>query len=229
MPEQGAGNSSSEEQPFQTLAAALREGDSDAWKQIVREYTPRLIGLARSRLDSRLQQKLSAEDVVQSVYGSFFRRHKAKPFRLNSWEALWGLLVVMTVRKCCRWHEHYYEAQRRNVRQEVSFGLAPGDDSNVRDKGADLIAREPTPAEAALLVETLHETMRGLEEREREIIKRGLLGYPDPEISQQVGRTHYTVRQARKRYSEVLQRLDDPDAGKAFGPEEGSRPPGEGG
>jgi RNA polymerase sigma factor (sigma-70 family) len=203
-----------QERPFDMLADALQAGDSGAWKQVVTRYTPRLIALARRRLDQRLRQKLSGEDVVQSVYRTFIRRHKEKPYKLESWESLWGLLVVMAVRKCSRAFEHY-RTQGRDVRREMPIQVAGDSSGPARAAAREPVDREPTPEEAALLVETLHATFRGLDERERKIIELGLLGDTDREISTEVGRTQYTVRQVRKRYAGMLadQCEQDPETG----------------
>jgi RNA polymerase sigma factor (sigma-70 family) len=195
-----------QERPFEMLADALRAGESIVWRQVVDRYTPRLVALARRRLDQRLRQKLSGEDVVQSVYRTFIRRHKDKPYKLESWESLWGLLVVMAVRKCSRAYEQYYGTQARDVRREAPIQPSVADASvSGRGGSRDPVDREPTPEEAALLVETLHQTFRGLDERERKIIELGLLGDSDGEISKEVGRTQYTVRQVRKRYAAMLE------------------------
>src|SRR5262249_411653 len=98
---------------------------------------------------------------------------------------------------------------------------APGDSSAEKDTWREAVDRGPTPEEAALLVETLQETMRGMEERERQIIQLGLLGDTDKEIGKETGRTQYTVRQVRKSYAATLQELNDRDEEKqASEPEE---------
>ena len=40
------------------------------------------------------------EDVMASVFKSFFRRHAEAPFDLSSWDSLWSLLTLITLRKC---------------------------------------------------------------------------------------------------------------------------------
>jgi DNA-binding CsgD family transcriptional regulator len=195
------------ERSFQVLLEALRHKDEDAWKTVTRRYTERLIWKARQRLDSRLRPKLSGEDVVQSVFRTFLRRHKEKPFALESWDQLWGLLVTLTVRKCYYWWD-YYAAQRRDLTREVPLQPAARD-SSAAEGGPGPADRDPTPAEAALLVEMVEETLRGLTARERDIVQRGLLGDPDREIAAQVGRTEYMVAQLRTRYAALLQDQHD--------------------
>jgi hypothetical protein len=196
-----------QERPFEMLVGALRACDDEAWKQVVTRYTPRLIALARRRLDQRLRQKLSGEDVVQPVYRTFSRRHRENASNLDSRDSLWGLRVVMAVRKCSRAYEHC-GTQGRDVRREMSLQPPAGDSTALRRGAArEPVDREPTPEEAALLVETLHQTFRRLDERERKIIALGLQGDTDLEIGTEVGRTQYTVRQLRERYAGMLEEL----------------------
>jgi hypothetical protein len=204
------------ERSFEVLLEALRHKDEDAWKAVMRRYTERLIWMARQRLDSRLRPKLSGEDVVQSVYRTFLRRHKEKPFALGSWDQLWGLLVTLTVRKCYHWWD-YYAAQRRDLAREVPLPPGAGGSSSA-EGGPEPSDRDPTPAEAALLVEMVEETLRGLSARQRDIVRRGLLGDPDPEIAAQVGRTEYTVAQLRTEYAARLQGEHDREAAAGGSP-----------
>jgi RNA polymerase sigma-70 factor (ECF subfamily) len=182
---------------FQQLVEALRYQDDDAWNEVARRYTAGLIGLVRRRLDNRLQAKLDPEDVVQSVYRTFLRRHKLKPFRFTSWENLWGLLVMLTVRRCSKWYQHY-ATQKRDLSRDASLPAGP-------DDGELLASREPadprpTPEEAALLGELVDEMLRGLDDKQRRIITLGLLGFDDARISKEVGRTEYRIGQVRDRF-----------------------------
>ena len=83
---------------FDDLMTRLRAGDDDAAAEVFRRFTHRLIGLARSRLDHLIRGKLDPEDILQSVYRTFFRRHARDGFDLGSWDSLWGMLTVITVR-----------------------------------------------------------------------------------------------------------------------------------
>src|SRR5438067_1701243 len=102
---------------FTEIMNRLRAGDESAAAQVCRRFTNRLIGLARVHLDSRIRQKVDPEDVLQSVYKSFFLRHAQGQFDFHGWEGLWSLLTVITVRKCGRWTRLFHTA-RRNVRDE---------------------------------------------------------------------------------------------------------------
>jgi RNA polymerase sigma-70 factor (ECF subfamily) len=185
---------------FADLMARLRAGDEDAAATVFHRFARRLIGLARVRLDAQIRQKVDPEDVAQSVYRSFFLRHAEGQFELTNWDSLWGLLTVIAVRKCGRWHGHFH-TQARNVAAEVS-AQPVGDDSG---SGWEALAREPSPAEAALLTETVQQLLAELEGRDREIVALALQGHTGVEISDRLGRPERTVYRVLKR---VRKRLD---------------------
>jgi hypothetical protein len=57
--------------------------------------------LARTHLDGKLRQKVDPEDVVQSVYKSFFRRLEADQVEMIDWDSLWYLVCERTTGETC--------------------------------------------------------------------------------------------------------------------------------
>src|SRR5207245_10575908 len=142
--------------------ARLRAGDDAAATEVFNRFTNRLIGLARSRLDHLIRQKIDPEDILQSVYRSFFRRHAQGRFDVVSWDNLWGMLTVITVRKC-NYRRKYFRAACRDVEREVVS--PPGDPA----PEFEALARDPTPSEAVRLAETVEQVMRELTDREQDM------------------------------------------------------------
>ncbi len=177
-----------EQQSFRDLMARLQAGDAAAAEQVFHHFSQRLIALARSRLGVRLQSKVDPEDITQSVLRSFYVRQGQGQFQIENWESLWGLLVVLTLRKCGHRTESF-AAACRDVRREAATG--PGDED--LPSSWEALAREPSPQEAAILTETLSELLQPLNAREREILTLRLEGYSIPEISQQVARSERTI------------------------------------
>jgi len=156
-------------------------------------YAHRLIALARRRLGDRLHNKVDPEDVLQSVFRSFFRRQAAGEWDLTDANSLWGLLVRITLRKCNRRLE-YYRAARRDVRREVPLARV----GSAQTTDGDAVSPEPTPAEAALLAEAVEVVMNRLgTDTKRRVFELSLQGYSVAEISDQVGYYERGVERAR--------------------------------
>src|SRR5205807_2107995 len=108
--------------------------------------------------------------------------------QVGDWDNLWGLLTLITLRKCADRAEHF-RAERRAVSREVAppAGEAAG--------GAwEAINREPAPDEAALLAEAVEQLFRDLDADERPVVELSLQGYTAQEISERLGRAERSVR-----------------------------------
>ena len=174
---------------FHHLLNQLQAGDEAAATKIYQRYAQQLIGKARGHLGSVVKQKVDAEDLVQSVYRSFFNRFGQGQFDLENWESLWGLLNTITLRKCGRQVE-YFHADKRDINREKRPELNSKD--SMRQWQA--IAREPTPEEAMILTETMEQMLSAFDTRQREILSLTLQGYTQQEVSEQVGCSERTVR-----------------------------------
>lgn len=190
---------------FQSLLVRLRSGDESAAASVFHEFASRLVGLARTRLGDRFRQKVDPEDVVQSVYKSFFRRVADGQFELQDWDSLWTLLTVITLHKCGHQVEHYRAACRDVQREQRP--IVSDAESSVRSFEA--LAREPQPSEAAMLTEVLEQLMSTLDERDRLILTLRLQGHSSAEIGQQVQRTERTVNLVLERIRQRLQRMPE--------------------
>jgi RNA polymerase sigma-70 factor (ECF subfamily) len=192
----------SQDPAFDDLMARLRAGDREAAEQVFRRFAHRLIGLARSQLDSFLRSKVDPEDVVQSVFRSFFARRADGRLDVENWDSLWRVLTVITVRKCGRQIERFH-TRARDCRKEISLeAMSP-------EGGAcwEALASDPTPSEAAMLAETVEQLLRGLKERERPILVLKLQGCTIPEISTQLGRSERTVYRVLERVQKRLEQM----------------------
>jgi RNA polymerase sigma-70 factor (ECF subfamily) len=175
---------------FRDLMAKLTAGDDTAATAIFHRYAQRLIALARSRLGEPARHKEDPEDVVQSVFRSFFLRHREGQFYLADWDSLWSMLTLITVRKCVNRIE-YFRAECRDVARETGAAQQPA---------AAALTDEPLPEEAAALTDTVEQLIRALAVEDREVLTLQLQGYTIPEISREVKRSERTV-------SRVLDRI----------------------
>jgi len=189
---------------FADFLKRLKAGDDEAARQILERFARQLIAMARRRVDGPLKHKVDPEDVVQSACKSFFYRYSDGNFDIGNWNSLWGLLTIITVRKCSE-RIAYHRAERRDAAREVS--------ASQREPAAspELLSREPTPMEAVELSETIDRLLAGLDERERPVVELSLQGFTAREISKRLDRAERTVRLLRERVRKRLERMQQED------------------
>jgi RNA polymerase sigma-70 factor (ECF subfamily) len=189
---------------FDDLLERLNQGQGEAAEEIFERYASRLVALARGRLDAGARRKVDPEDVLQSVFRSFFARYEDGRFDLQDWDGLWALLVVLTLRKCGRKVE-YLRAAMRDCRREFEPRPSDGESS----AAWEALAREPTPDEVVSLTELTEQLMQGLDPKRREMVSLRLQGYTVAEISRQVGLSERAVFRGLALAKENLERWCD--------------------
>lgn len=177
---------------------AIRVGDEVYGAEALARFTDRLAGLVRKRLGWRLRRKLDTHDVVQSVFKSFLRLQREQDLAFDTWDALWGLLALMTVRKCGHKIE-YFTAARRTIAAEQSAVRHAGTADDDARRCVEALSREPEPVHAAMLSETLTRLLAGLDDRDRRIVTLALEGATTAEISDEIRRSERTVQRVLKR------------------------------
>jgi RNA polymerase sigma factor (sigma-70 family) len=179
---------------FETCALAerWRGGDQEAARQLFDLYVRRLVGLARGRINPLLAARVDPEDVVQSAFHSFFRRLRNGEFQLDEADGLWHLLVRITVCKTLRQIE-FHRASKRDPGRESLGG------DGAEDRWADLLSREPSPADALALRDELDHFLRRLDPVARQIVEMRLSGQTAEEISQCLGMNNRKVRRVLER------------------------------
>ena len=186
---------------FAEFLDRLRGGDDAAATELFGRFAHQLIALALRHIDAGLRHKVDPEDVVQSAFKSFFLRYGDGKLEVVNWNSLWGLLTLITVRKCAE-RAAYHRAECRDGAREVS--PPRGEDAA---PWMEPFGREPTPLEAAVLSETVEELLAGLDEDERPILELSLQGYTTREISDRLGRAERTVRLLREGLRHRLERM----------------------
>jgi len=197
-----------EHESFPELMDRLRSGEDEAAREVFARFAARLVGLARRHLDGRLAVKVDPEDVVQSAYKSFFVRQREGTLEVGNWDGLWGVLTLITLRKCAD-RAAYYRADKRDVARELPGGA---EDSRPGIAAEIAIDREPVPEEAAVLAETVEALFRAVDDPdERAILELSLQGFTAAEISESLGRAERSVRRLRERIRKRLERMRDGD------------------
>jgi RNA polymerase sigma-70 factor (ECF subfamily) len=168
-------------------------GDEQAAAELYDRYVDRLIHLARKRLSPQLARRTDPEDITQSAFRSFFRHVRNRDYSPQDGSELWKLLAAITVGKALH-AARRHTAEKRSVFAEQS---STGDDTLHR-MPSEAMAREPTPEEAAILVEETELAMQRLSTLQRHALELRLQGYPVEETAARAGCSERTVRRVLK-------------------------------
>jgi RNA polymerase sigma factor (sigma-70 family) len=181
---------------FQRLLSRFRQQDRErADEMIVQRFAARLAALAARKMSPRLQQRVGPEDVVQSVFATFFRQVDAGRLELRDWETLWGCLAQIAVWRICR-HAERHAAGRRSLERE---GPLP--------EGVRVLDREPSPEEVQIAGELHARLLGALPEKHRPILAGLLDGATQEEVASELGTSLSTVGRVLRRAREQLEAL----------------------
>ena len=185
--------------------AQILSGKPGFESELVDRYTHGLIELARRQLPQRLRGRLDPEDVVQSVYHSFFRRLNDGRFKFDDSHDVWRLLAAMTFHKAQNAVKHHQQ-QRRDVRRD--FPLAAED----APAGGELQGvASPQAEDLAHLFNCLDQLLQALPDQYREIVVRRLEGDSIEAIALRVQRSRRTVLRVLAHLQELAaQQLETP-------------------
>src|SRR5690606_10308653 len=107
------------------------------------QYVDQLMDLARGRISSRFASRVDAEDVVQSVFRTFFKHARAGDFTLKDPDDLCKLLVRITVFKTLR-QIAFHKQAKRDARHET------GSSDVSHEQLLSVMSNGPTPDEAVI-------------------------------------------------------------------------------
>jgi RNA polymerase sigma-70 factor (ECF subfamily) len=158
----------------------------DDQRLLVERYTDQLLQAVRRKLPDRFRGRVDPEDIVQSVYRSFFSRLRRSEFSFANSVDIWRLLIVMTLHKVTN-AINYHTRNCRDVRREFP----------PMDWGAGLdvpCKHQAGPEDVAALCELLEDLVADLPPSYREIVTLRLAGYSHHEIASQVSYSTRTVQ-----------------------------------
>jgi RNA polymerase sigma factor (sigma-70 family) len=185
-----------------SLVRRFQAGDGDAATVLYKRYAQRLQRLAQRNTGSDLATRFDAEDVVQSVFRTFFRRVQKGFYDLPAGEELWRLLLVISLNKIRALAIHH-RAQKR----DVTSTLTPdrGTMSQVVDQDADDLAFRS-------LRLVVSEALGDLPEVQQRMILRRIDGCQVEEIATETGRSKRTVERVLQNFRDRLREIIDEPA-----------------
>ena len=170
-------------------------GDPRAAEQLFARYGERLTQVAEQHLSRKLAAREGGEDVVQSVFRTFFRRSAEGQFQIDTSAQLWRLLVQITVQKV-RTRGRYHAAKKRSAAAEVR----PEDESWV----VEALDREPDPAAAAELVDLMEAMLQGVPPLYCRVLELRLQGMVPADVARELSISRNTVYRALELFKQRL-------------------------
>lgn len=174
------------------LLERWRAGDEEAARLLFDRYVERLVALARKRISNRLAARVDADDIVQSVFRTFFGRVKAGQFQFEHEEDLPKLLVRITVHKTLRQAE-FHRAAKRDIAAETA------QEDSANPVLGEVFAREPTPEEAVVFLDNLEHFLAQLKPQDRQVLELRMQGFSSEEIAARLGTYDRKVRRVLER------------------------------
>jgi DNA-directed RNA polymerase specialized sigma24 family protein len=190
------------------LIERLKNGDHEAARLLWRRYYPRLVALARQKLQGAANRVADEEDAALSAFDSFCRRAEQGKFPdLKDRDGLWALLVALTARKAADLFRHHRREKRGGGLVHGDSGLRPAEGNSGPGGFDELPGDGPTPEEAALLAEEVEGLLARLPDPAlRQLAVWKLEGYTNPEIAARLGCSEPTV----ERRLAIIRRLMKP-------------------
>lgn len=182
------------------LLARWQAGDEQAAQTLFVRYFARLYGLVRAHLQQRSSARFDADDVVQSAFGSFFRGARDGQFVLQRAGDLWNLLAAIALHKIQHQFERHTAGKRAVQREQLSGML-----DEVLQGDLSPLARDPSPQDAAMLIDELEHLLSPLSEIQRQIVEMRLDGFTLDEIAVEVRRSQRTVRRTMEQIKSQME------------------------
>ena len=180
-----------------SLLGRYRRGDDDAATELYLRYAKRLHALAENKSGADLKQRVDSEDLVQSVFRTFFRRVVDGQYEIPDGDELWKLLLVIGLNKLRSWGS-YHRAIKRNIGKtdsggtaEIALGEASGDDRS----------------SLQVLEMTIDELISPMPNDCQEIIRLRIAGYDINDISLQTKRSKRSVERILQEFRKKLGEL----------------------
>jgi DNA-directed RNA polymerase specialized sigma24 family protein len=173
----------------------IERGDSLAAQALWECYFPKLVHLARAKLEGMRRAAADEEDVALSALRSFFAAAQKGRFpNLADRDDLWRLLIQITAQKAIdlRRRENCQRRGGGRVKGESAL-IRPGSDSDHQGL-SQVIGDAPTPEFAATTAEECRRLLEQLDDSQMQAIAVAKMeGYTNREISDRLDCSTRTV------------------------------------
>lgn len=177
-----------------SLLRRVQRGNQDAATELYFRYAERLRNLVRTETSPALARREDAEDILQSIFSSFFRGVGQGYYDVPAGDELWKLLLVIALNKICA-KGTYHRAAKRDMR--ITLG---GEFLNRYRRYAHGSRRDGT----TFLKLAIDEALAQLQPLQRQMVVYRIEGYEVAEIASRVHRSKRTVERVLQEFRRQL-------------------------
>jgi RNA polymerase sigma factor (sigma-70 family) len=164
------------------LLERFRDGEEDAATKLFLKYGARLRALAKAKTSDQLASRFDPEDVVQSVFRTFFRRAANGLYDVPDGDELWQLLLVIALNKIRDLAVHHRALKRDVTRTEGGDHYSRvAADANLKESSVEV------------LKVVLEDFLECLPERQSSVARLRMEGYQVEEIAKATKQSKRTV------------------------------------
>ena len=180
-----------------SLLRRFRGGQPDAATELYLRYAERLRALADKQCAPDLAPRLDPDDIVQSVFRTFFRRAAGGQYDVPEGEDLWNLFTIIALHKI-RSAATYHRAAKRDVRASAT---------PLTDPSTEQPLAAPDELALAALRMVIDDLRGALPPSMRPIIQLRIEGHRVEEIAQRTRRSRRSVERALQEFRARLRLL----------------------
>lgn len=197
----------SDDLAWDAILEGLRTGDGDSCRLFWQQYGASLEAIAAQQLSGRLRRRVGADDIVQSVFRTFFRRISSGQFDLPDSDSLWRLMCAITLTKARRAARHHHQKKRGlGVEHSLSAGegmqLNPAQDWGVRE----FVDESQLDID---LADELQSLLRQLGEEECMVLELKMNNLDNEQVAAKLGCSERTVRRLVKNIQDRWESMID--------------------
>ena len=160
--------------------------------EVFEQFAQRLLGLARTRLPQKMSARVDADDVVQSVFRTFFRRHTKGQFHFESEYDVWHLLAAITYRKVLNTIRFHNQDLRNATREHPN-----------PDQSPILADPNPGPESVMIMMDYTRWILDRLPDQHRQVMQLRMEGHTVREVAEHVGLSERSVKRVLSRVRQL--------------------------
>lgn len=203
-PLSASGNRGGSDLSDETLLEMLRRGEDWAATALYLRYAARLRRLAVARGPSDLLRVCEPDDLLQSIFRSFFRKAVEGLYQVPEGGDLWNLFLIIALHKI-RNRTKYHRSRKRDARRLRAgvdlTGIPAGEGSAAAGDDLDRVH----------LRITIREILDTLDPVRRAVVEMRILGHKVDEISERVNRSKRSVERMLQDFRATLTGMIDSD------------------